>query len=104
MAPMSSTLAHSQTRSLKASSKCRRTCIIALGRSRMAHLCLAVECESSVPCLSHFVYQMDKVEIRRSRRRTRVVDAGTARAPTAPSRQSFGLGDQATGLLVDRVG
>src|SRR5262249_21792671 len=63
MAPTSSTLAHSQTRSLKASSKCRRTCIIALGRSRMAHLCLAVECEPSVPCLSHFVYQMDKVEL-----------------------------------------
>jgi len=64
MAPTSSTLAHSQTRSLKASSKCRRTCIIACGRSRMAHLFLAVECEPSVPCLSHFVYQMDKVELR----------------------------------------
>src|SRR5712691_6018531 len=64
MVPISSTLAHSHTRSLKANSKCRRMCIIACGRSRMVHLFLAVGCEPSVPCLSGFVYRMDKVELR----------------------------------------
>src|SRR6266545_683925 len=64
MAPMSNSLAHSQTRSLNASSKWRSTCIMALGRSRMVHPFLQVRRETSVPCLSCFVYQMDKVELR----------------------------------------
>jgi len=29
----------------------------------MVHPFLQVRCEPSVPCLSHFVYQMDKVEL-----------------------------------------
>src|SRR5262249_458911 len=64
MVPTSNTLAHSHTRSLKTSSKYRRTCIIASGSPRMAHLFLVVESEPSVSCLSCFVYQMDKVEIK----------------------------------------
>src|SRR5215212_7947239 len=65
MAPTSKILAHSQTRSLNASSKWRSTIIIACGRSRMILSFLAVGTEPSVPCRSRFVYQMDKVEISR---------------------------------------
>src|SRR5204862_3796418 len=64
MAPTSRTLAHSHTCSRKTSSKCRRTVIMAGGRSRMVQSFLVIGSESSVPCLSHFVYQMDKVELR----------------------------------------
>src|SRR5215213_6167257 len=64
MAPTSKILAHSQTRSLNASSKWCSTIIIACGRSRMVLSFLAVGSEPSVPCRSRFVYQMDKVEIR----------------------------------------
>src|SRR5438034_2949453 len=68
MAPTSRTLAHSHTCSRKTSSKCRRTVIMAGGRSRMVQSFLVIGSESSVPCLSLFVYQMDKVELILQRR------------------------------------
>src|SRR5258708_2996054 len=87
MAPMSNTLAHSQTRSLNANSKWRSMCIMALGRSRMVHPFLQVRRETSVPCLSCFVYHMDKVELRAYPKTPR----GDARAGTSSARL-FGTG------------
>src|SRR5215218_523455 len=64
MAPTSSILAHSHTRSLDIGSKCRNTCIMAGGRLRMAPPFLVDRFESSVSCFLFLVYQMDKVELR----------------------------------------
>lgn len=63
MAPTKRILTHSQIRSLNSSSKCRSTCIICGGRFRMASPFLGGLGETSVPCLPHFVEQMDKVEL-----------------------------------------
>ena len=60
IAPTTSTCTQSQIRSLNTSSNTRRTRTISLGRASMAHPFWQVGCESTVPCLSRSVYQMDK--------------------------------------------
>src|SRR5439155_16248415 len=64
MAPTSSTVTQSQTRSLNTASNGRRTRIISLGRVSMAHPFLAVGRESRVPCRSRSVYRIDKSSLR----------------------------------------
>src|SRR6266545_4279608 len=73
---MSRIFAHSQTRSLKSSSKCRSTVIMASGRSRMVLPFLVVGSEPSVPCRLCFVYRMDKVELRSCLKRVAVRSTG----------------------------
>ena len=62
-------------RMAKTSSNTRSTRTISLGRASMAHPFWQVGCESTVPCLSRSVYQMDKAELRGRQRTSSRLDA-----------------------------